>query len=176
MKRLAICALVALGCAFAQPARSDVMTLAPVQAVVLAPAADGSSRVALLFDLGGLPQVNGWRLDSALLTWAPDGIPTDGPSSYAMAPIVAAWTLGVNGGTEVVPATEPADVCDIVPDGAIPSSSPRIRFEATALVDGWLSAPANNHGVVISLTGINPGHLAEDLAGVSLKILYGFRN
>jgi hypothetical protein len=156
-------------------AHAHVLTVQPVKAAVLPADESGRTRVALQFDLSGLPSGENRQIHRALLNWRVNGVPSDRHSEYSVYPITGAWTVaGAGGGTPVSIAEETAASWDIDPLDYQRNGGGFIRLDITNLVQSWVGSAESNYGVVITTADVNRQTAADQLAEAELTVRYGF--
>jgi len=156
-------------------AGAEILKVAPSEAVVLPADGSGTSRVLLRFDLSGLREGVGRRIDAAVLDWPVAGVASDRLTEYTLHAVTGAWTAaGVAAGAVPAYDDEPADLWDFSPRDFENNGGGLLRFHLDGLVRDWLAGNAGNFGVVIATEDLAPAALSARLGAPSLTILYGF--
>jgi hypothetical protein len=166
-------AAFAIALAVATPAQvsGEILIATPSRSAVLPDDGSGQTRVALYFDVSGMTQGEGRRIDEAFLDWVVSGVPSDRLTSYRVHPILNDWTLATAAG--IVAAEEAADVWEYTPMAFTANQGGFLRFELTDEVRGW-SGRVANYGIVIATPDVAGSALAGQLAGATLTVRYGF--
>jgi hypothetical protein len=150
---------------------AQVLTLTPTQAVDLPGDGSGVTKVALLFDLSGIPQGQGRRIDNALLDWRMSGVPSSRRSEYAAYIPAGPWTIA----SVVVPTlSEPTARWRIEPFDYQRNQGGFVRLNLTSLVRDWTGGARQNLGVVVATPDVSGTALVGQLGGAVLTIRYGF--
>jgi len=167
LSRLAI-AFVLAAAAAAPSAQAAVHELAPDQAVVLPDDETGVAKVALQFDLSGIPE--GHVIDLGYLDWSLTGVSDSERSEYAILLVTSSWTeAGVSGGA--APDVEEASfgTWDIEPRD-YGRTAGLVRFALTDLAREWSSGETDNFGVVVSTEHLSGNALATQLENATLVL------
>ena len=154
---------------------ADVLSVAPTKVVVLPMDGSGVSRVALQFDLAGLRQGEGRRIDNAYLEWTVNGVPADRRTEFWAQEVVQDWIpeLVVSGQSLIAVRDESLDRWPITPrsyqrNGAL------VRLNLDSLVANWTSGQTLDHGVLLATDAVSSDVMSSQLTNVRLVVLYGF--
>jgi hypothetical protein len=156
-------------------ADADVLTLNPADQVVRMNEENGATEVLFRFDVSGMRQGSGRRIESAFLEGVIAGVPSDRRSTYNAYPVSSEWSsVSVASGAEpTLSATEVA-VWEIEPLDYQRNGGGFVRFDIRDLVDSWSKGTAPQHGVAISTLDVPASALAGHLSALRLVIRYGF--
>lgn len=172
-KQLLSLSLVGFMAIGALDARADVLTLGPAQAVVL-PGSTGG-RVAVMFDLAALPDVEGRVIDEAVLSWPVNGLVEGATLKFDAALALSPWTpASIAAGEFPAVAANPVSDWEVTPLDVERNGGGFIRFDLTPCVIDWSSGAQANRGVVISSSDWNGRDLADQLSNIRLTVRYGF--
>jgi hypothetical protein len=171
---IAILFAVVMGSILPAISSADVLTLAPAQAALLPDDGSGKARVAVLFDLSVMRQGPWRRIESALLDWRIEGVPSDRRSSYTACRALSAWTpADVVSGGPVAASVEEAATWSIEPLDYQRNQGGVVRLDLRDLVRAW-SSGAQNNGILISTADVPAATLSEQITGMRLVVRYGF--
>jgi hypothetical protein len=167
----AACLFLALG---ASSSRGDVLRLSPSQAAVVASSGDGTTRVALQFDLSGLRSGTGRKIVWAYLEWTITNNGA-GEKAFAALPITSSWTasqVSSRAGSLVYSET-PISEWELTQDeqdrlGCL------VHLNAKDLVSDWASGLIANNGLLVTTREISGNTLTGQLENAQLVVGYGF--
>jgi len=152
---------------------ADVLTVAPSQSVVLPADESGVTKVAVQFDLSGMQEGEGRRVDIAMLEWTPSGVPSNAFTEYAAYAATQAWSSA--SAVETAPSVSETAAAEWEIDPAdYAESGGFIRFNVTSVVSGWHDSPGSNHGLVLEMGKLDDEALASALEQIRLVVHYGF--
>ena len=167
----AVCVFLALGASFS---RGDVLRASPSQAAVLVSSGDGTTRVALQFDLSGLRSGTGRKIVWAYLEW-PITNAGAGEKAFAALPITGSWTASQASSRAGSVSYSESPVSDW---GLTQDEQDRlgclVRLNAKDLVSGWTSGLTTNYGLVVTTREISGSTLAGQLENARLVVGYAF--
>lgn len=83
---------------------ADVLEVSPAEIVALSADSTGVYRVALRFDLSGMREGEGRKIDGALLQWAADGLTKDETYGFTAYAAGSPWTTSGVQAQEDTPA------------------------------------------------------------------------
>jgi hypothetical protein len=175
MKKLLVMSAFVAGLGLATVGYADVVTLAPTQVAVIDDG-NGNARVAVQFDLSGLREGAGRRIESAILDWTVEGAPEYEEANFAALPLTAAWDDEAIESelAELSVGESEAGSWVITPDEHENGLGGTVRMNITGTVSAWAATPEGNYGVVITTSAISAEALAEQASGIRLVVAYGF--
>jgi len=159
--------------AIARPVGADILEVEPSEIVMLPSAEDGVTRVAMKFDLSGLGEGEGRRINHAVLQWS---LPEGNESVYSFEGFVAssAWTKsGVTTGKDT-PEEGDRQGATILGSRNVKEGRMLVRIDLRTCVTGWLKGTESNHGIILATKDLKSTDVASELAKARLKIWYGF--
>jgi len=167
----AACLFLALD---ASSSRGDVLRVSPSQAAVVASSGDGTTRVALQFDLSGLRSGTGRKIVWAYLEWTITNAGA-GEKAFTALPITSSWAasqVSSRAGSFVYAET-PVSEWELTQDeqdrlGCL------VRLNAKDLVSDWASGATPNNGLVVTTREISGSTFANQLENARLIVGYGF--
>jgi len=175
MKKLLVFTVALAGLALASTGYADVVILEPTQ-VAVTDDGNGNAQVAVQFDLSGLREGAGRRIESAILDWTVEGAPEEEEVNFSALPLTAAWddqeieselaelSIGeVQAGNWVITPEEHGN-----------GLGETVRMNITGTVSGWAATPEGNYGVVIVTSAISAEILAGQASDLRLVVAYGF--
>lgn len=169
---LGVIVLAVLGLAAPQ---ADRVVLQPVRSAVLDVNPSGVNRVAFQFDLGGLRQGEGRRIEEAFLEWSVPGIPSDRMTEYSAYAATAEWATNADSTrTSVTVTSEPVAFWEISPADHQAGQGSRIRLDLQTLVQAWADSATANFGVVVCTRDLSAQTLNEQIDNASLVVRLGF--
>lgn len=154
-------------------AAADVVTLAPVQAVLAPDDQSGVTKVLFRFDLSGLPEDEGLVVSTAVLDWVIGGMPSDRHSEYAVHVVTQSWTeAGVSGGTVPAASEDPFEVWDYEDLDYERNQGGRVRFFLGGLVRDWTGGETDNLGILVAGEDLDAEAIGGDLETVRLTVSF----
>jgi hypothetical protein len=156
------------------PVRGNVLTLAPTQAVVLPTDESGQTRIAVLFDVSGVPSGRNRRIDEALLEWVLGSVSINSESEFTAKSVGTSWTI------QSIVTSQPEVAEEVARWHIGPLDYERnggafVRLDIASLVEGWASGLTSNYGVLITTKDLSRTVASAHLNDIRLTIRYGFR-
>lgn len=175
MKVTELVAAFCLTLGLATASRADVLTLAPIDAAVVAADESGETRVVLLFDVTDLTEASGKGVDGALLEWTLESMTSDVEYTFSLTPIAANWNsdAAAVSAEAIEPADAPVAVWTFEPQDYVSNGGGLVRFEITDLVRSWVKGEIQNFGILITTPDLGASDYSGELAGPRLKIHFG---
>lgn len=152
--------------------RGEVLTVNPSRAAILPVDESGQTKIALFFDISGLKEGLGRRIEGASVDWRISGTSSELRVSLEAYPITSSW---VEGAASAVTTTEEAVVFwDIEPIDNERNGNGLVRLDLQDLVASWAMGTAVNHGILITTPDLTRSLLADQLRSARLTVRYGF--
>jgi len=156
-------------------ARADVLTLSPVKTAVLPDDGSGLTRMALQFDLSGIRQGEGRRIDNAILEWEVGDNTRTETGAFSVQEIANPWdpqsiTEGVTAPTV---QSKIMDRWHITPwlrehRGGL------VRLDLQEVANRWMSGASGNFGVLVTTPMLTQASGAQLISNARLVVYYGF--
>ena len=177
MKKLVVILTALVGLlALTDQVHAKKMTLEPSVLLVLAADESGLAKVAVRFDLSGLPEAENRQINHAFLEWHPAGTTPDGETalrSFEVQRIVASWS-NTPQSTVTVSAT-PEAVWDITAGEYERDEESYVRLDVTDALRAWNDEGADSFGYLISTAALTRNNAVAAAGGVVLRVSYGCR-
>jgi hypothetical protein len=151
----------------------DELMIVPSKIAVL-PMDGDHARAAVEFDLSGVLDGEGRRLEEAAYIWEVEAEPGEAVEFEAWR-LISAWTPeGVALGALPTTAEEPEVFWDIAPPSGECASCKVVKLDLKSLAADWLSNEESNHGILVRTAGYSTQELEAQLESAMLIVRYGF--
>jgi hypothetical protein len=177
MSRMA-CVGLLLAIALPNPVTVDARTLTLASSRSVVPPADSSgvTTVALDFDVSPLVGTDGLRIQHAFLEWSVEGADARNVPEFTVREVTGAWDAAdVGAGRAAVSASDAYLDSWTIDQVDYDKNGPFVRLELTDVVQAWVSDTRTNHGLLLSVVGVDRSKLIGQVAEVQLVIWYTYR-
>jgi hypothetical protein len=169
------CILIA-GLIPSSAAYGDVLVLEPSAAAVLPSDESGIASVVFRFDLSGMREGSSREIVSGLIDWIVPGVPGQSDSEFEVYQVTGSWSEAGAAESRSAVARDEDVLCNWRIEGLdYGRSGGAVRFDITALVEGWADETISNFGIVIESPDVTESDFTSGLTSARLTIRYGFR-